>query len=302
MVSNAIDSPVRRQAFDHLAELSDRYGEVLPYHELTKGFEFEGIRVPLLGPQGIFKPRILDIPLSITTAPNGPYDDSFSSDGLLQYRYRGTDPRHRDNVGLREAMNRRVPLIYLHGVVKGKYVPAWPVYIVGDDPRALTFTVAVDDRAAVSFSDVDSVQQPVAEIRRRYVTAAVRVRLHQRTFRERVLEAYKQQCALCRLRHAELLEAAHIRPDADPEGEPVVSNGLALCKLHHAAFDRNILGIRPDYVAEIRLDILEEIDGPMLRHGLQEMHGARLYVPRRREHLPDRAALESRYERFRAGV
>ena len=53
--------------------------------------------------------------------------------------------------------------------------------------------------------------------------------------------------------HAELLDAAHIVPDAD-EGEPVIPNGLALCKLHHAAFDRYFLGVRPDYVLQVRPD------------------------------------------------
>ena len=95
-------------------------------------------------------------------------------------------------------------------------------------------------------------------------------------------------------------EAAHITPDSEPDGEPVVSNGIALCKLHHAAFDRNILGIRPDYIAEIRMDVLEEVDGPMLRHGLQEMHGVRVYVPRSEENRPNVDALAKRYERFRA--
>ena len=300
MVTDALDHLIRQRAFDLLAELSDRFGEALPFQALSRGFEFEGMRVPLLGPQGIFKPRLLEIPLSITTAPNGPYDDSFSEDGLLRYRYRGTDVQHRDNVGLREAMRLGKPLIYLHGVVKGKYVPAWPVYVVSDDPSSLTFTVAVDDLREISFSRAEAVDDATADIRRRYITSATRVRLHQRTFRERVLEAYREQCALCRLRHVELLEAAHIRPDSDPEGEPVVSNGLALCKLHHAAFDRNILGIRPDYVVEIRVDILEEIDGPMLRYGLQEMHGSRLLLPRRREHHPDPDALESRYTLFQS--
>lgn len=302
MATEALDHQIRQRAFDLLAELSDRFGEVIPFQPLSRGFDFEGTRVPLLGPQGIFKPRLLEIPLSITTAPNGPYNDSFSDDGLLRYRYRGTDVRHRDNVGLREAMRLGKPLIYLHGVVKGKYVPSWPVYVVSDDPGTLTFTVAVDDLRELSFSRIDSAQEPIADIRRRYITSATRVRLHQRTFRERVLEAYREQCALCRLRHIELLEAAHIRPDSDPEGEPVVSNGLALCKLHHAAFDRNILGIRPDYVVEIRVDILEEIDGPMLRHGLQEMHGSKLLVPRRQELRPDPAALEVRYSAFRAST
>jgi len=46
-------------------------------------------------------------------------------------------------------------------------------------------------------------------------------------------------------------------------------NGLALCKLHHAAFDANIIGVTPDLEVTVRLDVLQEIDGPMLQHGLQ---------------------------------
>lgn len=46
-----------------------------------------------------------------------------------------------------------------------------------------------------------------------------------------------------------------------------------MCKLHHAAFDRNIVGLRPDLIVEIRNHILEEVGGPMLRHGLQDLQG-----------------------------
>jgi len=119
-------------------------------------------------------------------------------------------------------------------------------------------------------------------------------------FRARVLAAYESRCALCQLRHVELLDAAHIVPDGQPNGDPVVPNGLALCKIHHAAYDRNILGVRPDLVIEIRHDVLDEIDGPMLRHGLQEMNGLLLTVPSARRSQPDRLRLEQRYAQFRA--
>lgn len=72
-----------------------------------------------------------------------------------------------------------------------------------------------------------------------------------------------------------------------------------MCKVHHAAYDRDILGVRPDLVIEIRQDILDEIDGPMLRHGLQEMKGVRLTVPSRHQSRPDRVRLEERYAEFR---
>jgi putative restriction endonuclease len=296
---NSRDARVRERAFDFLADLTMQLGDVLPYLRLRQGFDMAGERVPLLAPQGIFKPRILDLPLSIATAPNSPYNDAFGAGGLLQYRYRGTDPMHRDNVGLREVMKRGLPLVYLYGIVQGSYLAAWPVYIVNDSPATLTFTVAVDDKHNILFSNPDAVADGGAEFRRKYITSTVRVRLHQRTFRARVLAAYRQQCSLCQLRHTELLDAAHIIPDADEAGEPVVSNGLALCNLHHAAFDRNILGIRPDYVVEIRTDILDEIDGPMLKHGLQEMHGRKIRIPRQSVHWPNPEALAERYDRFR---
>jgi putative restriction endonuclease len=105
---------------------------------------------------------------------------------------------------------------------------------------------------------------------------------------------------MCRLRHGELLDAAHILPDGHPRGDPVVPNGLALCKIHHAAFDQNILGVRPDLLVEVQPKVLAEIDGPMLRYGLQEMRGIRLTIPRTRVSQPDRERLDERYQHFRA--
>lgn len=107
------------------------------------------------------------------------------------------------------------------------------------------------------------------------------------------------RCAICRLRHAELLDAAHILPDRDPRSAPIVPNGLALCTLHHAAFDRDVLGIRPDLRVEVRLDVLEEEDGPMLEHGLQRFHGATVTVPRAEAERPRKEFLAERYELFR---
>ena len=306
VASEDLDALVRLAAFVFLTQQTQLHGEVLPRTVLRDGFDFRGTRVRLVGPQGIFKPAILpELPLSITTAPvkrggTRPYDDSFGPD-LLRYRYRGTDPRHHENVGLRKAGQRGTPLVYFHGIVPGQYFAVWPVYIVGDDPGSLVFSVAVDDADHLS-GDLLAIAESGAEARREYVTAVTRKRVHQSEFRERVLRAYRQCCAMCRLRHRDLLDAAHIIPDSEAAGVPVVSNGLALCKLHHAAFDRYILGIRPDCVVEVRPKVLEEIDGPMLLHGLQGLQGSRIVVPRAAADRPDPKLLEERYLRFlRAG-
>jgi len=304
----AEDYKIRMAAFNWLTEQVMVHGEVLPRELIQKGFEFDGHRIPLMSPQGIFKPRVItDAPLSITTAPAGPYDDSFSPDGLLLYRYRGTDPSHRDNVGLRTAMRDRIPLIYFHGVVPGKYLAAWPVYIVGDELDNLTFTVAVDEMESVRISiDNAPMQLPPRDSesfgRRAYITRLTRQRLHQQSFREKVLQAYREQCACCKLKHGQLLDAAHIIPDSDPEGVPTINNGIALCKLHHAAFDTFIIGINADYFIKVRSDILEEADGPMLRHGLQGLDGQKILLPRNSRHMPDRDLLDKRFQQFKKAV
>jgi len=302
ITSGPHDGEIRRAAFDWLQQQVDIFGDVLSRTLLAQGFEYQGRRVPLLGPKGIFKPAVSDLPISITTIPDGPYDDGYLSDELIAYRYRGTDPQHADNRGLRAAMQQRIPLVYFYQVLKGKYLAVWPVFIVGDDPSSLTFKVQVDT-ASTSYvmpppTTGTGPQEDPAGPRRAYITATVRQRVHQRAFRERVLDAYHEQCAMCRLRHSELLDAAHIIPDGEPDGDPIVPNGLALCKLHHAAFDRNFLGIRPDFIVEVRRDILDEVDGPMLLHGLKEMQGQQLHVPRSTELRPKEALLERRYERF----
>lgn len=297
----ALDTQVRLAAFRFLEEKTQLHGETLTSAILRRGFEFRGEFVKLVGPQGIFKPKILtDYPLSLTTvAPKlgqqRPYDDGFQEDGTVVYRYRGTNPSHPDNMRLRAAMQDRVPLIYFHATVPARYIAAWPVYVIGDEPKRLAFHVDVDDRAQRSELP-DRVGEP--DLQRRYALRTTRDRLHQQTFRDRVLKAYREHCAVCRLRHTELLDAAHIIPDADPEGEPRVSNGLSLCKLHHAAYDQQLIGIRPDFTIHVRSSILEEHDGPMLHHGLQLIHDTRIYIPRRPDWRPSEDGLGRRYEQF----
>jgi len=293
---------VRLAAFQFLDEQTRIWGDVLPWRVLSQGFVFGDRRVPLVSQQGIFKPAVLrNVPLSIRTTPivegrDRPYDDGMTPDGLLLYRYRGTDAAHRDNAGLRQAMTEQIPLVHLQGITKGSYLASWPVFIVGDDPVALAFTVALAEPEVLG-SDLSPI---IAEdARRTYYRSVTKRRLHQAVFRERVLHAYQRSCGICHLKHTELLDAAHILPDSHPRGEPVVPNGLALCKLHHAAFDTNILGIRPDLVIEVRSEVLLESDGPMLRHGLQEVDGTVLKAPRRAEWKPGVGFLEERYEQFR---
>jgi putative restriction endonuclease len=167
---------------------------------------------------------------------------------------------------------------------------------MGDDPSTRTFTVACDD---IELVRPDLPAEVTEDVKRSYTTQLALRRLHQAAFRRNVLDAYADTCAVCRLKIKGLLDAAHIVGDRHPLGDPVVPNGLALCKIHHAAFDQNIIGIRPDAVVELNAELLEATDGPMLRHGLQEVHRTTLWVPHAPGKRPDPERLEVRYDQFR---
>lgn len=244
--------------------------------------------------KGIWNPHDLAATLSIVSSPDGPYDDREVEGGLFRYDYRaGTTDG--DNRKLRDAFRLQLPIILLRKVEAGVYVPLFPVYVVHDDEERRQFVIAVDEALRHLHSPGE-----LTEVERRYAERVTRARLHQTMFRGMVVRAYEVRCAVCRLRHGELLDAAHITGDSDEAGLAVVTNGLSLCKLHHAAYDRNLMGISPDGRVDINRTLLDEVDGPMLKHGLQEMHGTKIYLPARSRERPDPARLAVRYEAFRA--
>lgn len=295
------DDQVRAAMFAHLERLLALHPEGATSAQINH-FAVGGEPFKLVVQPGIWKPAGLDAALTIRTtytAPNQmpPYEDAIAPGGLVKYAYRGTDPRHSDNRALRTAMQQQRPLAYFIGVASGVYQAQFPVYVVAEHPDEHAFLIAVDQ--AQRLVDPESLGS-LTDDTRSYLERLVRARLHQPVFRARVLQAYDKRCAMCRLQHTDLLDAAHVVRDSAEGGLPVVPNGLSLCKIHHAAYDRDIIGVRPDYVIQVRRDVLIEIDGPMLRHGIQEMHGARLTVPHQRAARPDPERLEQRYEEFRA--
>ena len=78
----------------------------------------------------------------------------------------------------------------------------------------------------------------------------------------------------------------------------MVTNGISMCKIHHAAYDSHLLGISPDYQVKIRPDVLIDSDGPTLRHAIQGLHDSPLHVPRQRAAKPDRDLLAERFKMF----
>jgi putative restriction endonuclease len=229
------------------------------------------------------------------------YDDQrevhrqiFEGDETIDYAFMGNDPEAADNRWLREACENQIPIIYFLGIAPGRYQALMPVFISGWDAAAL--------KARVAFGALDqgALVPPDSALERRYALRAVKQRLHQASFREAVITAYKYRCALSGLPEPLLLDAAHIVADKDERlGHPVVSNGIPLSKIHHAAFDAHLIGIDPNYKLHVSGRLLGRTDGPMLE-ALQRLNGGTIHLPGRVKDWPDRDRLAQRFERFKA--
>ena len=73
---------------------------------------------------------------------------------------------------------------------------------------------------------------------------------------------------------------------------------MALCKIHHTAYDKRLIGISPDYEVRVNEGLLLEVDGPMLKHGIQEMHGTQIHIPKQKVQQPDKELLAITFENF----
>jgi putative restriction endonuclease len=230
------------------------------------------------------------------------YDDQLEShrqiyagDDVVEYACMGTDPNSPDNRWLRDAMQRQIPVVYFLGTSPGRHQPIIPTFIVGWHPERLRVQLAFGALVGASAQAV-----PPGAPERRYAPREVKARLHQASFRDAVLAAYRGRCAISHLPEPRLLDAAHIVIDADEQlGQPIVSNGFALTKLHHAAFDAQLIGIDPDFRIHVSDRLLEIHDGPFLELGLKGIAGQMIQLPRRSVDRPDRDRLARRFEEFR---
>lgn len=304
-MSDPSDSMFREAALAAVCRLSAIRGD-LTSADLRAGFEFEGERIPWVNPQrGIFKPRRMRYLLSIRTVfpRRGArvwYEDQtevhkqiYQGDELIEYAFMGTDPDAADNRWLLEAMREHIPIIYFLGVAPGLYQAIVPTYVVEWDRARLKA------RLAFGPAEVSQSIYPETSAERRYALREVKQRLHQASFREAVIAAYGNRCAVSRLPETRLLDAAHIIPDSDTMlGQPVIPNGLPLSKIHHAAFDAHLLGIDPDYRVHISRRLLHQNDGPMLE-AIKGVHGSRIHLPVRERDRPDRDRLAMRFDVFR---
>jgi len=292
------DELLRLRCFRALDALHAQVGGELPYEgALDRGFDFDGRRVPFLNRyKGIHRAAAQRGPaaLSVVTSWANPYADGEVEDGL-GYAYRAGDIDQPDNRALRAAVLEQTPLAYFVGTRPGRFQTLYPCYAVTDDLAGRRVYLRPGMRT------FDGTSVPIDDaVERRHIMREARSRLHQGWFRGVVLNAYNDRCTICRLRESRLLDASHIIPDAREEGVAAVRNGLALCTIHHRAYDHDLVGISPDYRVHVAPRLLDEDDGPMLDL-LKAAQGVSIVLPGASRSRPDRDLLAVRFERFNRG-
>jgi putative restriction endonuclease len=306
----ADDTRLRLAAVAHVQRIG--IAGVVTADDLRVGFIVDGERIPLINPQrGIFKPQRMLHVLGIRTVfPQSGrkiwYDDQRRvheqidrGDELIDYAFMGDKPEAADNRWLRDARDHAVPILYFLGIAPQKYQVIWPVFVVEWSASELKARIAIGMGVGTS----KAVQVPATPVERRYALQLVKQRLHQATFREAVMSAYQGRCAISGLPEPRLLDAAHIISDGDDNfGQAIVPNGLPLSKIHHAAFDANLIGIDPDFRLHVSPQLLAVNDGPMFEHGVKGIVGKSIRLPRREVDLPDRDRLAQRFETFRSAI
>lgn len=294
------DAQIRAAAFVELKKRVQLHGQCLPWSEVIRTFRVGTEEVYIANrARGIFKPRqmargVLSVKSTLPRVGRARrYIDDRMGDDLLLYSFQGTNPNLPDNQRLREAYEDQTPFIYFHGVTSARYEALWPAYISKWLPNELKVEIQI---GAFSFgSETSSV---VKDDERRYSTHLAKQRIHQSAFREMVLDAYGNRCSLSGLPVRTLLDAAHIYPDGHDRGFPNVNNGIAMSKLHHAAYDSNLIGIDVDGRIEVSERVFIQNDGPLLEEGLKALRGTKMRFPSDPTLKPDRDGLAFRFEEF----
>jgi putative restriction endonuclease len=293
------ETRIRLEAIHHVRDLRERWVAV-PSSELQQ-FTTSGRRIFLKGQQGIFKPAELTDPLSITSTLDSPYTDDPIEGSRVLYDFL-QESREYENEGLKRCAEAELPLLYFLQVKRRpnpEYVIFAPVYVVGWDDASRRFLIDLSEQKPgevvsppavtrqLTLPVIRTPESPleIREMSKSYVITTVQRRLYQARFRNAVLAAYRDRCAVCGLRIRALLDAARLVPDREPRPSISVREGLALCAIHHRAFNAHILRFDSDYLVHVELPERLTI-GEGERAMLLAFEGKKLELPLEEELFP----------------
>lgn len=284
------------------AMIREKGDNVFTWAEIDRGFEIAGKKYHFATKAaGIFKPaEITDkAALSIRQARPSrasraiPYDDKELNDGVVIYQLQKEGQRSHYNAQLEAAYQRRLPLIFFRGLSDALYEAFYPVFVDEFSYQKGETQIVFDQPE----SPIEELGSMLAEPTIKYSYSIKRNRLHQKAFRERVLMAYGLRCAFTNLPLVDLLEAAHIIPDAEG-GSASVQNGIAMSTFHHTAYESNLMGIDPDGKIILSDKVRGTRDGPMFSHGLLGLDGKMMRFPSYAGHRPNQDFLAKKYAAF----
>ena len=299
-----LDQRIRKAAFAYVRKLVAKQGFLTraQLHRKTGVFACEGERFSLIHPRwGGYRPKQMSHLLSIMSAHAGyakygtrvPKPPTRGQIACIHYLFRGSnpDPKAAQNCYLHDAFEHRVPILYFLETDRRCFVPTL-AYIESWEPE--------EHRVLVMFESFKNLGTAAEILTRSYAEVKGKLRRHQRKFREDLDKAYGRRCAISGLSEPDLLEAAHIIPDHQG-GLPKVSNGLLLSKIHHAAFDKNLIGITPSHRVEVSKRLLKQDSRQSgLLALLKKIDGKRIRFPTKEKDRPNRDFLEQRYKEFQA--
>ena len=230
-----------------------------PYDDSVRDGQFEYIGEGLSGDQ------------SETSPGNSTLIDATSSDIPVHFFYQNTTEDGWEYQGLVDVCD------YEFKKRDGREVLVFTMEhqdVAGTDrtdsgDHTLTAEQEILEEVLAEESDTHSSEESYTEVRQR---------VRDTVFRRLVRQIYDGTCAICGQRRETPdgipeVEAAHIRPKEDG-GPDTVENGLALCKLHHWAFDNGWLAVSDDY--EILVKEAPDRDG---YYEFKQLEGKRLELP-----------------------
>ncbi len=115
--------------------------------------------------------------------------------------------------------------------------------------------------------DINDEQITITNNERKQVVVAVRKKLRDTSFQDRVLTAYNFRCAICGIQ-LKLVQAAHIIPASHENSTDETKNGIALCALHHLAYDRALITVDDNYSVIMNAQRVEHLRRDHLVEGL----------------------------------
>jgi len=107
-------------------------------------------------------------------------------------------------------------------------------------------------------------------------------------FREQVLNAYGQRCAVTRL-ELRLVEAAHILPVSAPQSIDHVVNGISLSPTYHRAFDTGLIYLDDSYVMKLNSKKEQFLSALKLDGGMGDFKSklGKIHLPPDQQQWPD---------------